>query len=383
MTTTATHILLVDDDDLVLRSLGTLLRRNGFRVTPCASAVEASGVPTSEVDVIVCDISMPELSGMEFLRQVRQRDADVPVLLMTGAPSVDTAMSAIELGVSHYLSKPVESKAFVSAIERAARLGALAKLKRRAFSIMHEQHEAQVDRRTLDGVFSTALEQSWSAFQPIVSWGEQRVFGYEALLRTDEPTIASCARMLETAEKLERWPELGRVNRARIARESAALPPGLKLFVNLHASDLNDAELYSRDAPLSAIADRVVLEITERASLEQVCELGNGVRRLRELGFEIAIDDLGAGYAGLTSFTQLDPQIVKLDMSLIRGIDRDPKRLEIVRSMTTLCKQLNVRVVAEGIETVEERDVVHSIGVDFQQGFLFARPQRDFILPAW
>jgi EAL domain-containing protein (putative c-di-GMP-specific phosphodiesterase class I) len=151
----------------------------------------------------------------------------------------------------------------------------------------------------------------------------------------------------------------------------------------LHSADLNDEELYSPDAPLSKIAARVVLEVTERASLYEVKNLTEGVRKLKALGFQIAIDDLGAGYAGLTSFTQLEPEVAKLDMSLVRGVDADPRRQSIVRSMKGLCDDLGMLVVAEGVETAAERDTLAELGCDLLQGYLFARPGRGFGAARW
>jgi EAL domain-containing protein (putative c-di-GMP-specific phosphodiesterase class I) len=154
-------------------------------------------------------------------------------------------------------------------------------------------------------------------------------------------------------------------------------------FVNLHAHDLMDETLFSARSPLSAFAGRVVLEITERASLEQVKDLRAKVAALREMGFRIAVDDLGAGYAGLTSFATLEPEFVKLDMSLIRDIDSSPMKKTLVRSMTSLCEELGMMVVAEGVETPAERDVLVSIGCHFLQGYLLAKPGNAFPAPTW
>jgi EAL domain-containing protein (putative c-di-GMP-specific phosphodiesterase class I) len=153
--------------------------------------------------------------------------------------------------------------------------------------------------------------------------------------------------------------------------------------VNLHSADLNDEDLYSADAPLSKIATRVVLEVTERASLYGVKNVVACIARLKVLGFQIAIDDLGAGYAGLTSFTQLEPRIAKLDMSLVRGVDADSRRQSIIRSMIRLCDELGMLVVAEGVETAAERDMLAKLGCDLLQGYLFARPERGFKAPRW
>src|SRR5580692_9134993 len=224
------------------------------------------------------------------------------------------------------------------------------------------------ERAALEVRFSWGMSLLWMAFQPIVSWRDRTIFGYEALLRSDEPLMKNPAELLDAAERLGRLMELGRAVRARVAAAASESPDGVKLFVNLHSADLNDEELYSRDAPLSLIANRVVLEITERASLYGVKNVAACIARLKELGFRIAIDDLGAGYAGLTSFTQLEPEVAKLDVSLIRGIDNDARRQRIVRSMKRLCDELGVLVIAEGVETAAERDMLADIGCELLQG---------------
>lgn len=157
----------------------------------------------------------------------------------------------------------------------------------------------------------------------------------------------------------------------------------MKLFVNLHSADLNDDDLFRLDSPLAAIGDRVVLEVTERASLDSVKNVEDRVKKLRAMGFGVAIDDLGAGYAGLNSFTQLEPEVAKLDMSLVRDIDSQVKKRSIVRSMKKLCDELGILVVAEGVETPAERDVLVELGCDLLQGYLFARPERGFQAARW
>ena len=159
-----------------------------------------------------------------------------------------------------------------------------------------------------------------------------------------------------------------------MARHLHQTPAPANLFVNLHPADLEDEELYADDGALTPFASNVVLEITERAALDRIHELQSRVKRLRSLGYRIAIDDLGAGYAGLTSFAQLEPEVVKVDMSLIRGIDSSPVKQKLVRSIVALCTELDIQLVAEGIETPAERDSLDLVGGDLRQGYLFARP---------
>jgi EAL domain-containing protein (putative c-di-GMP-specific phosphodiesterase class I)/ActR/RegA family two-component response regulator len=378
------HVLLVDDDPAVVRAYGTVLTRHGVNVDIASNGKEAvERVKGGSFDVIVSDVSMPELTGIEFLKAVRAHDLDVPVILMTGEPSLESAVRAIEYGAFRYLSKPVEGLELCHCVSRAARLHKMASLKRQALELPGTDGRPLGDRAALEVRFSAAMDLLWMAFQPIVQWGEKRVFGYEALLRSDDPLMKNPAEILDAAERLGRIHELGRAVRANVAAAATKAPQGVKLFVNLHSFDLNDDELYSAVAPLSKIATRVVLEVTERASLVGVRSIGDRVGELKGLGFQIAIDDLGAGYAGLASFTQLEPEVAKLDMTLVRGVDADSRRQSIVRSMKKLCDELGMMVVAEGVETAAERSALTELGCDVLQGYLFAKPQREFAPPRW
>ena len=157
----------------------------------------------------------------------------------------------------------------------------------------------------------------------------------------------------------------------------------MKIFVNLHPPDLVDEELGSSSGVLAPFAERVVLEVTERAALEKVAGLAAAVLNLRKIGYSIALDDLGAGYAGLSSFAVLEPEIVKVDMSLVRGIHASPMKQKLFRSFATLCGDLGIEIVAEGVEVAEERDCLGGLGGDLYQGYLFARPGRGFPLPVY
>jgi EAL domain-containing protein (putative c-di-GMP-specific phosphodiesterase class I) len=226
----------------------------------------------------------------------------------------------------------------------------------------------------LDGV----LGSLWMAYQPIVSWSEQRIYGFEALLRSEEPKLPHPGVVLEAAERLGRLPELGQRVRARVASDMTAAPLLLKnVFINLHPSDLHDESLYGPANPLLPYASRVVLELTERASLTDQKEVTARVTSLRGLGFRIALDDLGAGYSGLASFAQLGAEVVKYDMALVRGVDQDERRRRLVQSMTALFRELGVLVIAEGVETEGERNALVSVGCDLLQGYLFAKPAKD------
>jgi EAL domain-containing protein (putative c-di-GMP-specific phosphodiesterase class I) len=171
-----------------------------------------------------------------------------------------------------------------------------------------------------------------------------------------------------------------------VASNLAALPPALSttlVFVNLHAQDLLDPQLFSPEAPLSAFAYRIVLEITERTPLEEIPDVLARIGRLRAMGYRIALDDLGAGYAGLSTFAQLEPEVVKLDMALVRQVEKSRTKRHIIASMVQLCEKLNIHVIAEGIETIAERDVLLALGCQLLQGYYFGRPNRELLPPTF
>ena len=158
----------------------------------------------------------------------------------------------------------------------------------------------------------------------------------------------------------------------------ADLDESVRVFVNLHPLELKDDELYSRRSPLSRHADRVVLEISEQQPLSDIFELRERISELRAMGFGIAVDDLGAGYAGLGSFVHLAPDIAKLDHSLVRDIHREPVKHRLARSIFRLCADIGVSVVAEGVEVRAECEALEELGTDLFQGNVFARPGPAF-----
>ena len=334
-------------------------------------------------DAVVSDIDMPRMNGIQLLQAVRQRDGDVPVILMTGNPDLKTAIEAVSHGALHYLIKPIDFDALKNIVSRAVRLNQMARLKRDALVMVGEGGLGVADRLALEATFERALETLWMAYQPIVRASDRSPFGYEALLRSEEKALPHPGAVVDAAERLGRLNDLGRRIRMAASIPVPKAAASSVFFVNLHPRDLMDDALLSPKSPLSAYADRVVLEVTERASLDEVKDLRAKMADLRGMGFRIAIDDLGAGYSGLTSFTTLEPEFVKLDMSLVRDIDRSPMKEKLVRSMTSLCKDLGMTVVAEGVETAAERDLLVTLGCDLLQGYLLAKPGRPFPVATW
>jgi len=370
----SSRVLIVDDEPALGRSYKRILARSGFVVrvvTDGTAAVHA--VQSDEFDVVLSDIDMPGLNGIELLRTVRQHDLDLPVVLMTGNPTVGTAIQALEYGALRYLIKPIEAKDLVEHLHRASTLGRMAALKRESLRLLAQDQFQVGDRAGLEAAFARALGSLTMVYQPIVSWSRRQIFAMEALLRSNESTLPTAGALLDAAERLSCLSLLGRRIRARVAA-TAYEHPDVTFFVNLHPSDLLDDELHAPHAPLSRVAGRVVLEITERDSLDKIADVRARIASLRSLGYRIALDDLGAGYAGLSAFAQLEPDVVKVDMSLVRDIHQHPTKRKLVHSIASICTDLSLTLIVEGVEVAAERDALLDLGCDLLQGYLFARP---------
>ncbi len=217
------------------------------------------------------------------------------------------------------------------------------------------------------------------AFQPIVDRREGSVFAYEALVRG--PAGEPAERVLANVGEAN-WHAFDQACRARAIEMAAILnlaATGAFLSINFLPG--------SAFEPLASIhctldiakrvgfpAERLIFEISEREQLADPDGLATIVATYRRLGLRVAIDDFGAGYSNLNLLTRFLPDLLKLDISLIRGIDENPVSRLIVRGLVTLCRDLGVVPIAEGIETVGEQDTLSELGITLMQGFLFARP---------
>lgn len=370
------RVLLVDDDHAVRNALRRVLEHRGYSVVSCSSGREAlQRLASGGFDAMVSDVLMPGMGGLALLRAVREQDLDLPVILVTGNPDVSTATQAVEYGAFQYLIKPVTSERLDQVVARAASAGRMARVKRE-YVEGHGSGTFRIgDRAGVAAKLESALGSLWLAYQPIFDARLHTVFAYEALMRSEAPELPDPVSVVQAAERVDRLQELG-----GSVRRLAALGFGqfgdCTLFVNLHPEDLADESLYEPSAPLTLVAPRIVLEVTERASLAGIRDLRERTARLRALGFRLAIDDLGAGYAGLTSFTQLEPEFVKLDMELIRDLDQHEMKRKIVRSLVELCHDMGRLIIAEGVQTSQELSALGELGCDLMQGYLLGRPSK-------
>ena len=215
------------------------------------------------------------------------------------------------------------------------------------------------------------------AFQPIVDMGSGRIFGHEALVRGIDGSGAGAVLSKLRNETLYSFDQLCRVKAITLG---SRLGIGSILSINFMPNAIYEPTRCLQTTLKAARragfpSDRIMFELTESEAVRDLGHLRRIFETYRSAGFTLAIDDFGAGYAGMGLLADLDPDIVKLDMHLIRGIDRDARRRHILDAMVTLSGRLGFRLVAEGIETPEELDVVTGAGITLCQGYLLGRPK--------
>jgi EAL domain-containing protein (putative c-di-GMP-specific phosphodiesterase class I) len=239
------------------------------------------------------------------------------------------------------------------------------------------------DGKELDFSFSMA-------FQPIVDLRSGEVSAYEALVRGSDQQGAKWVLDQVTEENRYAFDQQCRVRAIEVAVQSGLLDTPARLSINFLPnavySPLACIQLTLKTARTHGLpTDRLIFEFTENEQMDPV-HVGNIVSAYRKMGFGTALDDFGAGHSGLALLARFQPHAVKLDRELIENIDCSLPRRLIVEAVVRMCEGLGVKIIAEGIERVEEARTLQSLGVHFMQGYLFARPEYErlptVLLPA-
>ena len=219
---------------------------------------------------------------------------------------------------------------------------------------------------------------------PVFRLDDLTVVGYEALSRGPENSeFERPDKLFKVAYDADRVVTLERLCRKRAFEIAERLPQGRMLFINIEPEAVADPEL--RDIMFTTLLadshvrpDNIVFELTERTAISDFSAFRATLEYLRTLGFHVAIDDGGAGYGSLQCLAEVHPEWLKIDMSLVRGIDTDSVRHSLVGSIAMFAERMGVKLVAEGIERVEELRTLRELGVGYGQGFFFCRPVEPF-----
>jgi len=367
------RILVVDDDGLVLTSVAKVLSRAGYDVLTAADGESAlRHAESGPIDGAIVDYTLSRETGLGILQRLLEIHPMCVRILITGRTDTYVYEEAINEGeVDRVVRKPFAPPDLLQQLDEAFQRRERSDLRVSGARTEEERNQlAEVVRR----------EQLGLALQRIVdvSKGEPRTVAWEALLRPRHHRLDSPSKLFDLAERHHRVLEVGSHVLGLALATLAELPDRGLLFVNLHPHQLGHPDRLARDLePFGKRARRVALELTERSSLQDIDRWEESVRIIQERGFALAVDDLGAGYSSLSILADIQPQYIKLDMSLVRRVQENRGMQRLVSLMRQFGDATDATVIAEGVESAEESRALVECGIDWMQGYLYGRPDED------
>jgi EAL domain-containing protein (putative c-di-GMP-specific phosphodiesterase class I)/FixJ family two-component response regulator len=381
-------VLVVDDNAPNVALLIRILRAAGIEnvVGICDPREVLEKFGEVHPDLILLDLHMPHMDGFEVMASLARHipeDDFLPIVVLTADATREASQQALSAGAKDFLNKPFNSVEVIQRVvnlletrtlyrtvrahnqQLADQLAARDVLERRLADQKRELH-AQIKTALVPGAISIVV-------QPIVDLRNSEIVGVEALSRFQIEPARPPNAWFEAAAAVGLGNDLELQALGVAAKAFAELPRTVFVSLNMSAEVVLDARLARLldDLP----GDRVVVEITEHSRVGDYAQLNEALDRLRQRGVRVAVDDAGAGFSGLQQILNLRPEIIKLDIELTHGIDHDPVRRALATCLLTFANEIGATIVAEGVETSDERSVLGELGVAFGQGYFLGRPR--------
>ena len=379
-----TTVLIAEDDDHLRAALAALIDTAPalMLVGAARDADEAIEFACdSQPDVAIVDVRMPHGGGLKVARQLQRRSVNTKVLALTGSTDRDTVLDMLEAGVVGYLVKGSSPEQILESIERAGSgqstlsaevtgdvidelVGQLGTRRRGGEQL--RRRRARIERTILG---EDALRV---VFQPICALDTLATVGFEALARFPGALERGPERWFEEASEVGLHTELEIVAAKLALGRLDELPDDVYLSLNVSPSTAMSASF--RRALAAVPAERIVLELTEHAPIADYEAFNSGLVEVRALGTRLAIDDAGAGFASLRHILRLEPEFIKLDITLIAAIESDRSQQALAAGLISFADGIGATVVAEGIEHADALEALCALGVRYGQGFHLGRP---------
>jgi EAL domain-containing protein (putative c-di-GMP-specific phosphodiesterase class I)/AmiR/NasT family two-component response regulator len=327
-------------------------------------------------DVIIVDLDMPGMDGIEFIGHVAQRklaraivvaSALDPALLNT----VQTMARAYGLRVLGCVEKPMTAPKLADVLA--------------LFDVSPDADEDEVALDITPAALAEGLarDEFLPFFQPQVTFSNGQVIGVEALARwrRGDGVIVRPAQfipLLEREQQIDRLTD--RILEKACAWKARWARSGISLKISVNVSMLNLADVAAADRFQHIVRSHgvdpreIVLEITESSVMGEAAHALNVLARLRLKGFGLSVDDFGTGYSSLSQLSQIPFTELKIDQSFVTGAANQPRKRAVIEASLELARKLNLSVVAEGVETVEDWQMLADLGCTYAQGYLISRP---------
>jgi EAL domain-containing protein (putative c-di-GMP-specific phosphodiesterase class I)/CheY-like chemotaxis protein len=380
-------VLIADDDRLVSQVLAATITAEPT-LTLVGSVADAEAAIAAAVaerpDVAIVDVHMPGGGGVRAAREIKRRAPKTMVVALSAADDRATVVKMLEAGAIGYLVKGASAATIVESIERAAgghsslsvevTGGVIDELVQERGARRRGEEQLALRRARIERVLGE--DQILRVVgQPICALDGLETVGVEALARFDAPPKRGPDKWFAEATQVGMRTKLELLAAARALARLDELPPQAFLSVNVSPATVMSARF--RKLVAMVPPDRVVIEITEHAPVDDYDKLKAGLASVRELGVRLAIDDAGAGFASLRHILRLEPDFIKLDGTLVAGIEHDRSQQALAAGLISFAEKIGATIVAEGIETPEAVAALRELGVGYGQGYHLGRPADD------
>ncbi|RDS89920.1 EAL domain-containing response regulator [Pseudomonas fluorescens] len=393
-------LLIVDDEPQVRKLLETLLQHEGYQTLTAASGEEALQLVAKQPpDLILLDIMMPGMDGYEVASQLKgdAATASIPIIMLSALSESSARVSGLETGAEEFISKPVERVELWLRVRNLLRLKSHGDQLKRHSQLLEQQlqHHAgdsarmnvhDLARQDLETALRQAVEREEFTlhYQPKIALADGQICALEALLRWERPGYGAVSPgiFVPILESLGLIVEVGRwVIRSvcqQIATWRRSAIGAVEVSVNVSGHQLIEGDLI---ADIARILNEtgvephwLEVELTEGSLMENTQHTIASLQRLHAMGVKISIDDFGTGYSSLAYLRRFPIDTLKIDIAFIREVTSNPQDAAITRTIIELAHSLNLRVVAEGVETQAQLAFLKEAGCDQIQGYLFSRP---------
>jgi EAL domain-containing protein (putative c-di-GMP-specific phosphodiesterase class I)/FixJ family two-component response regulator len=369
-------VLIVDDNLSNLDLLKSLLNVEGLPQAYTESDSRKIFERFAEVrpDLIMLDLHMPNIDGFEILTQIKTIAGGgyLPVIVLSADATPEARERALYLGAQDFLTKPFDL------IEVVLRTANLLETRQLYSSLRHNMN--------VDGFLEPAARESAAnriqgvlhdesinqAYQAVFNLRDLSIVGYEGLSRFPTAEFGSPDRWFADAFKVGRGIDLEWMAATKMLSFLNSSPP--TTFLALNMSPATIAHMNEADLCPPELCPRVVIEVTEHVPIEDYATIESAMKPMRANGARLAADDIGSGYAGFRHLLQLRPEIIKLDISLIRGIHVNRGQRALASALLTFAQDIGATVIAEGVELQEEMETIKEIGIPWAQGYYLGRP---------
>jgi EAL domain-containing protein (putative c-di-GMP-specific phosphodiesterase class I)/ActR/RegA family two-component response regulator len=376
------RVLIADDEPALRVALADLLA-SADRVVLIGAASDADEAIQIAVDerpdIALVDVKMPAGGGPRAAREIMLRSPETRVIALSAFEDRTTVLEMLRAGAVGYLVKGTTGEEILGSIEEVMAGGASLSSEVIA-GIVHEltlqlrreeaEREAEDERRSQIERF-VAGEGLSMVFQPIFDLSNDLIAGVEALARFRSLPLRPPNEWFADAVALALGVPLELTTVAQALGVLPRVPAGSYLALNCSHRAATSSDLIRL---LEPHATRIVIEITEHEAVEDYDDLVRALAPLRRLGARVAIDDAGSGFASLRHTLRIAPDIVKMDLSLTRGIDADRAKRALAAALVSFADEMEMAMVAEGIETAAELGTLRELGVRYGQGFFLAEP---------